>query len=237
MVSDMAVATFAQAGDPTAPPPALPTHPAAGAQAIGLALATAPAPPPLADRALSDSVVLDSDVTLALSPPAPAIPVAAVLVEGTQSEAAVIVQSANVLADVAVQPDPVTPPAALTGLVDHGQHLAVGPPAARPGVTALSSAAPATDAAPAPTSGAGSTSPTPLSAIDPHVTAMVLKFAGEVSVLDVAVSGHEIILYDGAIFQHLSPGTVLESMTFNFTDGSSISLVGTAAELNALHLT
>jgi hypothetical protein len=79
--------------------------------------------------------------------------------------------------------------------------------------------------------------PPGLIAIDPHVSAAVLQFAAEVSVLDVAVSGHEIILYDGAIFKPLPPGTVLESMTFNFADGSSISLVGTVAELQQLHWT
>ncbi len=80
-------------------------------------------------------------------------------------------------------------------------------------------------------------SPPGLIAIDPHISAAVSQFVAEVSVLDVAVSGHEIILYDGAIFKSLPPGTVLESMTFNFSDGSSISLVGTVAELQHIHWT
>jgi hypothetical protein len=52
----------------------------------------------------------------------------------------------------------------------------------------------------------------------------------------VAFSGNEIILYDGAILKPLPAGTLLESMTYNFSDGSSISLVGTATELHNLHL-
>ena len=73
--------------------------------------------------------------------------------------------------------------------------------------------------------------------IDPHISEAVSQFVAEVSVLDVATSGREIILYDGAIFKSLPPGTALESMTFNFSDGSSISLVGTVAELQHLHWT
>jgi hypothetical protein len=76
-----------------------------------------------------------------------------------------------------------------------------------------------------------------LIAIDPHISEAVSQFVAEVSVLDVATSGREIILYDGAIFKSLPPGTALESMTFNFSDGSSISLVGTVAELQHLHWT
>jgi hypothetical protein len=76
----------------------------------------------------------------------------------------------------------------------------------------------------------------PLTPNSPVVTAAISHFAAEVSVLDVAYSGHEIILYDGGIFHNIPYGTPLDSTTFNFADGSSISLVGTAAEIQALHL-
>ncbi|HEY2483014.1 MAG TPA: hypothetical protein VGI30_12590 [Caulobacteraceae bacterium] len=246
VVSDMAAETFAQSADPVAPPADLSAQPAA-ASGVGLLMAAGPASAPLADHALADSVVLDSGLTLPLPLPTSALPVVAILVDGVHSEAAAILQSANILADLAAQPVVVTPSAALTGLVDHGQHLAIGhgaAPAAQPADTGAAGQAPAlavADSAPAapvaPIVSDAPPAPAPLSGIDPHVTAAVLQFTAEVATLDVAVSGREIILYDGAIFQHLPAGTELESMTFNFADGSSISLVGTVTELQHLHFT
>ena len=236
VVSDLVVQGFGQAGDPAAPPPVLFVQPALGVQNVALTMAAGPTIAAPAEIVPTDTLVLDSAATLPLPVANPEIAMAAILVEGAHSEAAAIIQSANILADLAAQPAVVTPSPALTGLVDHGQHVVIGAPAAQStNAVASGPAAGAPGAAPAtsePPPGPEHFSPT-----DPHVTAAVLKFAAEVSVLDVAVSGHEIILYDGAIFQHLPPGTVLESMTFNFTDGSSISLVGTVTELQALHLT
>jgi hypothetical protein len=244
VVSDLAVETFGPAGDPAAPPPALFIQPAVGAQGVELTTAAGPAIALPADLVLADSLILDNAVTLPLPVANPETAIAAILVEGAHSDAAAIIQSANILADLAAQPAVVTPTAALTGLVDHGQHVVIGAPAAQPANAVASGhtpgapgADPAVAAPAAPITSEPPPTPTLWSPTDPYVTTAVLKFAAEVSVLDVAVTGHEIILYDGAIFQHLPPGTVLESMTFNFADGSSISLVGTVTELQALHLT
>lgn len=244
VAGDVAAETFAPAGDPAAPPATLFSPSAAEAQSAGLTFPAGPEVPAPAEHVLADSIGLDTGGTLPLPAPTPEVTIAAILVEGANSEAVAIIQSANILAELAAQPAAAAPSAVLTGLVDHGQHLVVGPPATHPTNTGASAptpvaagTAPAVATPAAPTASDTPPDPAPLSPVDPHVTAAVLKFAAEVSTLDVAVSGHEIILYDGAIFQHLPAGTVLESMTFNFTDGSSISLVGTATELQALHLT
>ena len=234
VVSDLAVQSFAQADEPAAPPAPMAIQTPFGGQGLARAGPASAASAPVVENALADALVLDTGATLRLPAPVAAFVSGAMVIEATHSEAASILQSANIVADLATAPATVAPSVILAGLVDHGQHIAVvAASAAQPSPVAVV-APPAVDGSPvvlAPPS------PTLLAADDPHVTAMVLKFAAEVSTLDVAVSGHEIILYDGAIFHHLPAGTVLESMTFNFTDGSSISLVGTATELQALHLT
>ena len=155
----------------------------------------------------------------------------AAVAEASPTEAVQLVESSNVAGYLAIQPVAVPPSPELISLVDHGAHetLPLPPPLAQ----SPSAPGAVTPAAPAPSDGP----PAPPPLIDPHIMAEVQQFSAEVSVLDVAVTGHQIILYDGAIFNHLPPGTILESMTFNFADGSSISLVGTAAELQNLHLT
>ncbi|HEV7159125.1 MAG TPA: hypothetical protein VGN38_12270 [Caulobacteraceae bacterium] len=173
-----------------------------------------------------------------LAPPAPMFvqvtPVTfAVVAQGSPSEAVQLVESSNLASYLALQPVVVPPSPELINLVDHGAHETLSaPPLLAPAqsLPALGEAMP-----PAPTPSHGPSAPPPL--IDPHIMAEVQQFSAEVSTLDVAVTGHQIILYDGAIFNHLPPGTILESMTFNFADGSSISLVGTAAELQNLQLT
>ena len=248
MVGDLSVQTFAHDGDPVAPPQALASEPVSEAQG-GLTILLAPASMVLPEHPFADPMALDgANGANHLVDLSAAIAISAtVLVATSSTDAAETIQSANILAGLAFQTAPVAPSAALMGLVDHGEHLAVGPVSTVPGhiPAAPANAPPVTADAPRtdPTSadghlGAGqSANPPGLSPIDPQVAAVVSQFVGEVSVLDVAMSGREIILYDGAIFKPLPPGTMLESMTFNFSDGSSISLVGTVAELQHLHLT
>ncbi len=246
-VGDLSVQTFAHDGDPAAPPQGAALEPPSDAQGGTLTTLVIPASMvlpehPFADNIARDSIngashLVDLSAAIAIS--------ATVLVATSSTDAAETIQTANILANVAFQSAPVAPSTTLMGLVDSGEQLKVDPasvasahaPATAPSAPATIASAPST----APTTadghvGAGqSANPPGLSPIDPHVAAAVSQFVGEVSVLDVAVSGHEIILYDGAIFKPLPPGTVLESMTFNFSDGSSISLVGTVAELQHLH--
>lgn len=130
VVSDLAVPGFGQAGDPAAPPPVLFVQPALGVQNVALTMAAGPTIAAPAEIVPADSLVLDSAATLPLPVATPEIAIAAILVEGAHTEAAAIIQSANILADLA-QPTVVTPSSALTGLVDHGQHVVIGAPAAQ----------------------------------------------------------------------------------------------------------
>jgi hypothetical protein len=165
---------------------------------------------------------------------APIASIGAVLVQISATDAAEIIQSSNILSYFNAQSGlaPVTPPPALTDLITHGEHAA--PAATSPLGSPDGNSSPTSPSPPA--SDPASPSPDLLAANSPMVTAAVAHFAAEVSVLDMAFSGHEVILYDGAIFKSLPSGTSLDSVTFNFADGSSISLVGTAAEMQHLHL-
>jgi hypothetical protein len=248
-VSDLTVRTFAHDGDPAAPPQGVTPEQSSDAQGGGLTTLVTPTSMVAPEHPFADNVALDS-TNGAIQPVdlSAAVAISAtVLVATSTTDAAETIQSANILADLAFQSAPVAPSTTLMGLVDSGEQLKVGPTSAVPAHTpAAPPSAPAAVAGAPPNvptatdghAGAGQpANPTGLSPIDPHVAAAVSQFVGEVSVLDVAMSGHEIILYDGAIFKPLPPGTMLESMTFNFSDGSSISLVGTVAELQHLHLT
>ena len=57
----------------------------------------------------------------------------------------------------------------------------------------------------------------------------------EASHWEVVVTGHDLVIYDTQIFGHLPTDTTLDSLTFSFSDGSSVSLVGTHAEINNLY--
>lgn len=215
-----------------APPPALITHQIE---------AQAPAP----DLVAPPSVAAPSehmDVSAPAFDSGPAAPVLALpaappisfalVAEITPTDATQFVETASLASYLAVQPVSIAPSAALISLVNHGVHETLAPP-----ISAAPQPMPAASLPGLPDAALPPTSPAPPPLIPAHVMAAVQQFSAEVSVLDVSVTGHEIILYDGAIFNHLPPGTILESMTFNFADGSSIALVGTAAELQSLHLT
>jgi hypothetical protein len=222
------------AGDPAAahtPIELLSQHPSS-APGFGMGLA-GPAPIAAATDQIGADLVLTPARNLHIDPPAPMAVTSAGLVQTSDTDAAKVVQSSNILGGVQTQAGPpvFSTPAALAGLIDQGEHVSTPPsPVVVSGdgspVGAVSAAGPASTPH----------APAPLTATDPLVAAAVAHFAAEVSVLDMIFTGHEIILYDGAIFKPLHPGTQLDSVTFNFADGSSISLVGTAAELHDLHL-
>jgi hypothetical protein len=202
------------------------------ASAPGFGLSPA-GPAPLA--AATDLAGVDPALTalrsLHVDLPAPLAVSGAILVQVSDSAAAKVVQSSNILGETQLGPPLFSTPAVLAGVIDHGEKVSTPPAvAAVPGGGSEVGAAQAQGQASTPHA------PAPLTPSDPLVAAAVAHFAAEVGVLDMIFTGHEIILYDGAIFKPLHPGTQLDSVTFNFADGSSISLVGTAAELHDLHL-
>jgi hypothetical protein len=202
---------------------------------FGLENSLAPAPGVLADQpaaAPGAAGGLLAAVGAHLDFTAPVAVNAAGLLQASSTDAAEIVQSSNILSYLVAQPAlaPVTPSAALTSLINQGEHVPSVTSPTPPENGTHDGSVPAV-VSPAPSEPAPDSVETNL-----PVAAVVAAFAAEVSVLDIAFSGHEIILYDGAILKSLPHGTQLDSVTFNFTDGSSVSLVGTAAEMLNLHL-
>lgn len=91
-----------------------------------------------------------------------------------------------------------------------------------------------TVAIPSPTTAASSPSTHPH---DPAIDAAVAAFMGEAAHWEVVVSGRDLVIYDTQIFGPLPANTVLDSLTFTFSDGTSLSLVGTTQEIvNLYHI-
>ena len=76
---------------------------------------------------------------------------------------------------------------------------------------------------------------TPHEFTDPAIQQAVTDFVKATAHLGVIVSGHEIVLYDNVAFSSTLTSNSFDSLTFTFHDGSSVSLVGTPAELSASH--
>jgi hypothetical protein len=53
--------------------------------------------------------------------------------------------------------------------------------------------------------------------------------------LDLLLQGNQLILYDRDIFDPLARRMDLDSVTITFEDGSSLSLVGTVADLSHIN--
>ena len=69
---------------------------------------------------------------------------------------------------------------------------------------------------------------------DPVVENAIEQFIANAPHWEVIVSGRELLLYDTDIFApHGAVG--LESVTYTFDDGTSLSLVGTTADLAFTH--
>lgn len=129
-------------------------------------------------------------------------------------------------------------PVSLADLINHGAQAGSHP------ATILSSA-PATPETTDPTGTttvnppASVPAPAPAAAtFDPHDPAVVaagVSFLAVIQIPDVIVTGHGIVIYDGAIMSSLPKGAVLESLTFQFNDGTTLSLVGTAPEIQSVH--
>ena len=66
---------------------------------------------------------------------------------------------------------------------------------------------------------------------DAYINAVVAGFMAEAQHWQVIVDGRNLVVYDTLIFGHQVTETKLDSITFTFSDGSSVSLVGTAQEI------
>ena len=70
---------------------------------------------------------------------------------------------------------------------------------------------------------------------NPAIDAAILDFVGRVAKVAIMVSDHEVVFYDPHILEFLKPGEVIDSVTWKLEDGSSVSLVGVAADLHGYH--
>jgi len=162
------------------------------------------------------------------------------LVRASSSDAAQTLQAADVLGSVQTPPSPAVfvQTGALKGLIDHGAHFVVVAPTdtAAPITTSGPTSPTIPPAAPSTPAPVGPSAPAGLAVDSPRVLAAIEHFTAEVGALDIANAAHGVVLYDGALFSTPSAIPALDSITFTFTDGSSISLVGTAAEIQHLYL-
>jgi hypothetical protein len=180
---------------------------------------------------------------------APPVSAGVLLLETLSTDAAQVIQASDVLSYVGALPStaPVQTPAVLTEQIKNGEHVLVlkAPGAGGSASSPASSTSPgghdpsvahvAPSETPSASSGGGDSQPE-LPANSPIVSAAIVQFATEVGALDISFSGREVILYDAALLHPVAAGVQIDSVTFNFADGSSISLVGTASELQSLHL-
>ncbi len=125
-----------------------------------------------------------------------------------------------------------TPSTATSGLPQAPAPTDAGGVAAEaPASTVVS--APATTAVYTPTSATAAPLSQPLFH-DPVIDSAISQFISNAPHWEVLVSGRDLVVYDADIFG--PHGAVpLDSVTFTFADGSSVSLVGTAAELAYAH--
>jgi hypothetical protein len=137
------------------------------------------------------------------------------------------------------------PPATSTQPADNSGSTTAPPTTTDPGAGAAAASstttsgattsAPTTPAVTPPAETTSTTAPPPVShAHDPAIDAVVADFMASVH-YQVMIAGQNLVVYDTGIFGKMPAGTVLDSVTFTFSDGSSVSLVGTAAELVEAH--
>lgn len=70
---------------------------------------------------------------------------------------------------------------------------------------------------------------------DPAIDAAIAQFVAQVKHLDMFMQDRQLVLVDRDIFSPFAPDLDLDSVTFTFKDGSSVSLVGTVDELRHFH--
>ena len=227
----------------------------AGLSALANASAVPSGGSPAADAALQIALdVLPATPTLLLSmdgfPIAPT-PAAfdGILLLGARTAALPADQAGDLLRGVVTPDHPVLTlngalPGLVLSLIANGLHVAEtansigGFPGAGPPVPNLVSPTPQSSdssAGLAASAGAGGTSQTGAPhPHDPAIDAAVAQFIGGAPHWEVITSGRDVVVYDADILAPHS-ASALDSVTFTFSDGSSVSLVGTAAELLLAH--
>lgn len=70
---------------------------------------------------------------------------------------------------------------------------------------------------------------------DAAIDAAIAAFMSHVKNLDMLMQGNQLVIYDRDIMNPFGPKLELDSVTFTFEDGSSLSLVGTALDLSHSH--
>lgn len=188
----------------------------------------ASAPPPLnaADHSAAKPLIFAKVST----GPAPAVEAIAIVVSNATL--------AELIAKALPQVDRL--PKSLLDLIGRGDHLDASAPALTAPLTPegspavegeqLSSGAPILDTPaltrpPVPwTPAAGSK--------DAAIDAAISTFMSRVTNLDVIMQGNQLVIYDRDIMNPFGPPLELDSVTFTFEDGSSLSLVGAAVNLS-----
>lgn len=151
--------------------------------------------------------------------PAPAIEAVAVVASTQLSE---------IIAKALPQMDRL--PTTLLDLIGKGDHFdgatPLSPPDAVPQVS---------DDQPSPISPVPDARPPVVHGRDPAIDAAIAQFIANVQHLDMFMQDRQLVLVDRDIFSPFAPDLDLDSVTFTFADGSSVSLVGTVDELRHFH--
>ena len=140
-------------------------------------------------------------------------------------------------------------PDVLAGLIAKGDHYTVAPPTVAPPETTPTDTAPTTPTTPTPPSeptGGGDVNPTPSEPAKPDprptpvepvtpapvyaspdlVKEFIHYFLAHTPSVEVMVKGSDIVMFDARVLHDVGLIVDLDSVTFNFADGGSISLVG-----------
>jgi len=136
-------------------------------------------------------------------------------------------------------------PKSLLDLIGRGDHLDATAPELISQVTPEDGASvegrdPPSSASPIDTPTPTPTTPLPpgiqpLRAHDAAIDAAIAQFMSHVKNLDMLMQGNQLVIYDRDIMTPFGPQLELDSVTFTFEDGSSLSLVGTALDLSHSH--
>lgn len=139
-------------------------------------------------------------------------------------------------------------PKSLLDLIGRGDHLDASAPSLRAPLTAplTSEDVPAVEGEQPPSSGApilDTPAPTrpPLPGTpaagsrDAAIDTAIAAFMSHVKNLDMLMQGNQLVIYNRDIMNPFGPKLELDSVTFTFEDGSSLSLVGTALDLSHSH--
>ncbi len=204
--SDAAQATNIQGGGTEA---ILGSAPQADPNDFGATVLILETPAPPADSGASKPLFIFKSA----STPAPAVEAVTILAS-TLSLSEVIAKSLPQIDKL---------PTSLSDLIIKGEHVD----------GAASPSTPATPSAPGAPTGVGGL-PAPHSH-DPAIDAAIAQFVAQVKHVDMILQGNAVVLYDTDIFSPFARDLDLDSVTFTFDDGSSISLVGTVPELRHFH--